>query len=79
MKMAAAGGRVSESSDEISSSSSDDSLLSDVGQLPLKPALKPYMHKPPATQSTLRKGDKSASLNSDSVDERHQHWFVTWP
>ena len=73
--MAAAGGRVSECSDEISSSSSDDSLLSDVGQL----SLKPYMHEPPATQSALRKGDKSASLNSDSVDERHQHWFVTWP
>ena len=48
-------GRVSESEsseNEISStSSSDDSLLTDEGKL----SLKPYMHEPPATPSTLRK------------------------
>ena len=60
-----------------SSSSSDDSLLTDTGQL----SLQPYMHEPPATYR--RKVDKSASqhtmglaitdsLNSDSVDERHR-------
>ena len=55
MKIAAAhnGGRVSESesSDYEISSSSDDSLLTDEGKLPLKP----YMHELPATPSTLRK------------------------
>ena len=46
-------GRVSESesSDNKISSSSDDSLLTDEGKL----SLKPYMHEPPATPSTLRK------------------------
>ena len=46
-------GRVSESESsgyEISSSS-NDSLLTDEGKL----SLKPYMHEPPATPSTLRK------------------------
>ena len=77
--MATAGRRVSESSEgsSTSSSSSDDSLLTDTGQS----SLQPYMHEPPATYR--RKVDKSASqhtmglaiadsLNSDSVDERHQ-------
>ena len=86
--MATAGRRVSESesSEGSSSSSSNDSLLTDTGQL----SLQPYMHEPPATSSTYRrKVDESASqhtmglaiadsLNSDSVDERHQHWFVTF-
>ena len=46
-------GRVSESesSDNKISSSSVDSLLTDEGKL----SLKPYMHEPPATPSTLRK------------------------
>ena len=46
-------GRVteSESSENEISSSSDDSLLTDEGKL----SLKPYMHEPPATPSTLRK------------------------
>ena len=88
MKMATAGRRVSESeaSEEISSSSSDDSLLTDAGHI----SLQPYMHEPPTTPSTYRrKVDQSASqhtmglaivdsLNSDSVDERHQHWLVTF-
>ena len=77
--MATAGQRVSESSE--GSSSSDDSLLTDTGQL----SLQHYMHEPPATSSTYRrKVDQSASqhtmglaiadslINSDSVDERHQ-------
>ena len=78
--MATAGRRVSESESSegssTSSNSSDDSLLTDTGQL----SLQPYMHEPPATYR--RKVDKSASqhtmglaiadsLNSDSVDERH--------
>ena len=78
--MATAGRRVSESESSEGSSSSDDSLLTDTCQL----SLQPYMHEPPATSSTYRrKVDQSASqntmglaivdsLNSDSVDERHQ-------
>ena len=78
--MATAGRRVSESESSEGSSSSDDSLLTDTSQL----SLQPYMHEPSATSSTYRrKVDKSASqhtmglaiadsLNSDSVDERHQ-------
>ena len=86
--MATAGRRVSESESSEGSSSSDDSLLTDTSQL----SLQPYMHEPPATSSTYRrKVDQSASqhtismglaiadsLNSDSVDERHQQWFVTF-
>ena len=41
----------SESSENEISSSGDDSLLTDEGKL----SLKPYMHEPPATPSTLRK------------------------
>ena len=37
------------------SSSSDESLSTDAGHL----SLKPYMHEPPATPSTLRKVDQS--------------------
>ena len=57
MATARHGGRVSESesSDHEISASSDDSLLTDAGQL----SLKPYMHEPPATPSTLRKVDQS--------------------
>ena len=78
--MATAARRVSESESSEGSSSSDDSLLTDTSQL----SLQPYMHEPPATSSTYqRKVDQSASqhtmglaiadsLNSDSVDERHQ-------
>ena len=78
--MATAGRRVSESESSEGSSSSDDSLLTDTSQL----SLQPFMHEPPATSSTYRrKVDQSASqhtmglaiadsLNSDSVDERHQ-------
>ena len=78
--MATAGRRVSESESSEGSSSSDDSLLTDTSQL----SLQPYMHEPPATSSTYRrKVDQSASqhtmglaiadsLNSGSVDERHQ-------
>ena len=78
--MATAGRRVSESESSEGSSSSDDSLLTDTSQL----SLQHYMHEPPATSSTYRrKVDQSASqhtmglaiansLNSDSVDERHQ-------
>ena len=55
-------GRVSESesSDYEISSSSDDSLLTDEGKL----SLKPYMHEPPATPSTLRKkcGEEEESI-----------------
>ena len=55
MKIAADhhGGRVSESEsrDYKISSSSDDSLLTDKGNL----SLKSYMHELPATPSTLRK------------------------
>ena len=53
MATARRGGRVSESesSDYEISSSSDESLLTEAGQL----SLKPYMHEPPATPSTLRK------------------------
>ena len=77
--MATAGRRVSES-ESSEGSSSDDSLLTDTSQL----SLQYYMHEPPATSSTYqRKVDQSASqhttglaiadsLNSDSVDERHQ-------
>ena len=84
--MATAGRRVSESESSEGSSSSDDSLLTDTSQL----SLQPYMHEPSATSSTYRrKVDKSASqhtmlwaiadsLNSDSVDERHLPWFVTF-
>ena len=49
------GGRVSESSYYKISSSSDESLLTDAGQL----SLKPYMHEPPAIPSTLRNVDQS--------------------
>ena len=57
MATARHGGRVSESesSDYEISSSSDESLLTDAGQL----SLKPYMDEPPATPSTLRKVDQS--------------------
>ena len=82
-------GHVSESksSDEISSS--NESLSTDAGQL----SLKPYMHEPPATPSTLRKVDKSQHTLGDGYlsthstvtqsapsDERHQrqHAFVTF-
>ena len=82
MKTATAGRRVSESesSEEISSSSSDDSLLTDPGHL----SLQPYMHEPPAIPSTYRrKVDQSASqhtmdlaivdsLNGDSVSDRNK-------
>ena len=54
MATARHGGRESESESsdyEISSSS----LSTDAGQL----SLKPYMHEPPATPSTLRKVDQS--------------------
>ena len=63
MKMATAGRRVSESesSEEISSSSSDYSLLTDAGHI----SLQPYMHEPPATSSTYRrKVDQSASQHT---------------
>ena len=78
--MATSGRRVAESESSEGSSSSDDSLLTDTSQL----SLQPYMHEPPATSLTYRrKVDQSASqhtmglaiadsLNSDSVDERHQ-------
>ena len=53
MATARHGGRVfeSESSDYEFSSSSDESLLTDAGQL----SLKPYMHEPPATRYTIDK------------------------
>ena len=68
MKMATAGRRVSESeaSEEISSSSSGDSLLTDAGHI----SLQPYMHEPPATPSTYRrKVDQSASSTLSSVTQ----------
>ena len=60
MKMATAGRRVSESesSEEISSRSSDDSLLTDAGHL----SLQPYRHEPPATQKAVDISKKSGSI-----------------
>ena len=65
-------GRVSESesSENEISSSSDDSLLTDEGKL----SLKPYMHEPPATPSTLRKSvekKKNQSQNPHTTVPRY--------
>ena len=83
--MATAGRRVSESESSegsnTSSSSSDDSLLTDTGQL----SLQPYMHEPPATYR--RKVDKSASQHWAWLSPTHStvtqsmndtNWFVTF-
>ena len=68
MKITAAhhSGRVSESesSDYEISSSSNDSLLTDEGKL----SLKPYMHEPPATPSTLQ---KSVEKKKDQSQNPH--------
>ena len=80
VKMATAGRRVSESesSEEISSSSSNDSLLTDAGHL----SLQPYMHEPSATPSTYqRKVDKSASQHTMGlaiVDSLNMQWLSRW-
>ena len=55
-------GRVSGSRDYEISSSSDDSLLTDEGKL----SLKPYMHEPPATPSTLRKSVEKKNNQSQN-------------
>ena len=53
----------SESSENEISSSSDDSLLTDEGKL----SLKPYMHEPPATPSTLRKSVEKKKNQSQNL------------